>query len=117
MKTVITKESLVPISLVITLCGGIFWLSAMHERGVFNSDAILKMDGKIDRLIDSMQQTHTDVEVVKSQVKAMQKPLANTQANVKHISSRLEKMAKEAISFNPPVTWMEQGNGFKAKKN
>jgi hypothetical protein len=88
-KDTITRNTLLPLGLVITLLGAVFWLSQIYSTVQFHSSEIGKIGDKLDRLLDQTVKTQSDLEVIKTRVEDIRKPLANTQANVRRINSFL----------------------------
>ena len=63
METVITEKTLLPISLLAILAGGIFWLSSMYALANSNEKQIMiiktdlksdisRLESKVDRLLE-----------------------------------------------------------------
>jgi len=63
METIITEKTLLPISLLVILAGGIFWLSSMYalansnekQISIIKTDLksdILRLESKVDRLLE-----------------------------------------------------------------
>lgn len=44
----IFEGTLMPVSLVITLMGGVFWLSSMYAKTSANTDSITKLEQKLE---------------------------------------------------------------------
>lgn len=106
--TVIGRSTLVPMGFVLTLCVLVFKVSAWHDQTEFNSAAILKQDQKLDLLLERTGKTQTDVEVLKTQVEAIKKPLANTQANVKRVNARMNKLAEKVLESSKDFTQADE---------
>lgn len=54
--SMISEKTLIPLSLVLILSGGIFWLSSMDARTSSNAAAIERAEKKEDSLSDKMQE-------------------------------------------------------------
>jgi ADP-dependent phosphofructokinase/glucokinase len=89
MTTKITKASYISVGLAITMVGVTWKLSETNKQVEFNTAAIQSISGKLDRILE----LKTDIEVIKSQVTDLKKPLINTQFNVKRVNARLNKIA------------------------
>lgn len=55
MPSKITESTLIPLSLVITLAGGIFWLTVMHSESQANSRALQALEAKQDKYLETVQ--------------------------------------------------------------
>ena len=66
MENVITEKTLLPISLLVILAGGIFWLSSMYalansnekQIAIIKTDLksdIIRLESKVDRLLERVQ--------------------------------------------------------------
>jgi len=66
MENVITEKTLLPISLLVILAGGIFWLSSMYALANSNEKQItiiktdlksdiIRLESKVDRLLERVQ--------------------------------------------------------------
>ena len=60
-----TEETLIPVSLVIVIIGGILWLSHIAEV----AEATAKAQTTLQIKVDSIAEIKTDVEVIKSDMK------------------------------------------------
>lgn len=57
----ITEGTLIPISLVITIIGGVIWLSVIFYKTDANADAIAELKGKQSLLEDKIYLHNQDV--------------------------------------------------------
>lgn len=66
MENVITEKTLLPISLLVILAGGIFWLSSMYALANSNEKQItiiktdlksdiIRLESKVDRLLERVK--------------------------------------------------------------
>ena len=66
MENVITEKTLLPISLLVILAGGIFWLSSMYALANSNEKQItiiktdlksdiIRLEAKVDRLLERVK--------------------------------------------------------------
>lgn len=101
---VISRATLIPLGLVITLMGGVAWLSSVHSQGQFNTKAIEKLDVKLDQILDLTQKNRLDLETVRVKVEDMKKPLANTQANVKIVNAKMNQLAVKFLHKGDKVS-------------
>jgi outer membrane murein-binding lipoprotein Lpp len=90
MKT-ITENTLIPISLVITVAGGASWLAAIKAKVDETTTSVLKMESKIDTLA----QMRTDIEVIKTKVERMEQPIRNASVDA--------SMIKRTLQFTGPI--------------
>lgn len=80
-----SRSTLVPIGVVITLCGMSWKLSsrmtALEERERYGSQTITAIDAKVDRLLEMK----TDIEVMRAKIQAMERPIMHTHSDVQSL--------------------------------
>ena len=62
----ITENTLIPISLVITLVGFVFWLTNIYAQTASNSETIKKIETKQDKYIEDISQIRSDIEIIRN---------------------------------------------------
>ena len=65
----ITEKTLLPLSLVITLSSGIFWLTKQYIQTEANAETISKVVSKQDQYVEDIQAIRLDIEIIKNEVK------------------------------------------------
>jgi hypothetical protein len=65
----ITEKTAVSISLVISLIGGIAWLTNLHADTSRNTEQI----GRIEEKLDSIEQIKLDVAIIKTELQLIRK--------------------------------------------
>lgn len=80
MSSKITEKTLIPISLVITLVGGVAWLSNLHFVSAQSAEAITKIEQKQDSYVQSLDQ--------------IKLKLIEIEANQKHVIKKLEELSE-----------------------
>jgi uncharacterized protein Yka (UPF0111/DUF47 family) len=65
----ITDKTLMPISLIITICGAVYWLSAMNTR----VEAASKQIDKLEHIADEIQEMKADLKIIRAELGQMRR--------------------------------------------
>ena len=82
--TNLSRGSTITVGLAITLAGALWHQAGVSKQVDFNTESIMKMDTKLDQIMGKM----AVIDVIKSQVDDLRKPIINTQFNVKRVMRR-----------------------------
>ena len=94
--TKISKGSTIKIGLAITLAGALWNQAGVSKQVDFNAAAIMKMDAKLDQIGSKLGA----IDVIRSQLDDLRKPIINTQFNVKRVMRRkFERTASGPVSL------------------
>ena len=69
----ITEKTLLPLSLVITLSGGIFWLTKQYIQTEANAETLNKVASKQDQYVEDIQAIRLDIEIIKNEMKRIRR--------------------------------------------
>lgn len=101
-RTEINRTSVISIGLVLTICAFV-WKQAQTDQQVdFNSEAIVAINTKLDQILAM----RTDIEVIKTKVQAMERPIYHTRYDVRHLRREVAQLNQGALVpyFKGPLT-------------
>lgn len=69
----ITERTLVPLSLVITLVGGVSWLTTIHAQGQANAEVLVEVKNKQDKYEENLKAILNQLAEIKGELKRIRK--------------------------------------------
>lgn len=69
----ITENTLIPISLVIILIGGVVWLTSTHLKAESNLEAVQRIEAKQDRYIQGLNKIYSELAEIKGELKRIRR--------------------------------------------
>lgn len=83
----LSEKTPIALGLVFSIAGGAFWLSALHSdvQSLKGDVTEMRMDLKV------LAGMRTDIEVIKTKVEGIEKPVFHTHEDVKHIRNSFAK--------------------------
>lgn len=69
----ITEKTLIPLSFVVTLGGGVFWLTSIYTISQANTSSIVLVQAKQDKFEDALGDIKEDLAKIKGLLEAMKK--------------------------------------------
>lgn len=66
MGEVLSEKTLIPISLVIVLVGGVFWLTTIYWRGISTAEAVLRVESKQDLYLKEVQEINARLTTIEA---------------------------------------------------
>lgn len=101
-RTEINRTSVISVGLLLTVCGFV-WKSAQTDKQVdFNTGAIVAINVKLDQILAM----RTDIEVIRTKVQAMERPVYHTRYDVRHLRREVAQLNQGALVpyFRGPLT-------------
>lgn len=65
----ISESTMLPISLIITILGGVFWITSMYAETKYNTASIVKMETKLEYL----QSIDRRLAIIEDQIKRLKR--------------------------------------------
>jgi outer membrane murein-binding lipoprotein Lpp len=87
----LSEKTPIALGLVFSIAGGAFWLSAVNSKVDMLTDSVSELRSDIKELAQQTAPMRTDIEVIRTKVQLMEKPVFHTHEDVKHIRNSFAK--------------------------
>lgn len=87
----LSEKTPIALGLVFSIAGGAFWLSSLNSKVDMMTDNISELRLDVKTLVGGSAGMKTDIEVIKTKVEGIEKPVFHTHEDVKHIRNSFAK--------------------------